>query len=1159
MPLEITGLTWNLHGKGIQHVSTLMQGLEAPPDIFFLQELGDVRGVAEGASRQDTSLVAGREYQVFLANPHYSHRCCAVLVALDLEFMNPHVHVHEFGVFVRGRMNACAWCLSSLHFPHQQRSDAPDTWEKGISTLLQWVTAEPWDTHILIGHDLNQDLHAEFDEFAGMLHYREFVFQTGLQTSPPLGDTWMSRGSSSAIDFYLHQIRGAELRFVNREDLRISLPSDHNAIQVHCSFRGKRVTARQIRPPRTLCGKWTVDVNQLWEELSDKDVWDNDCVNQAFRAPQVSKRPQSLRYVDPPPVKALIDRRKATQDSWLKCALMQEIHQLRVDAKAAHKEYLLQEARQGNYRAIAHMRASASGGQTEGSYVHRAGGRTQAAEKLFSFYEDKYSAPADLVPTPHQVRCLEDKHGGQPSVAVTTEEILLALHKCKTGVSAGMDGATYEGLKYVIAQDKQDRMAKYFTELIRQPQRIPAMWKSGKIVLLPKVARPAEPKDLRPICLTPVLCRLFAKVLMKRVHRTAPEHSGHQIGCRQGVQTMDGVLASQSAMQLLKQSRGAAYTAKIDIKAAFDSLARTAVLKWLHDCSPSAECLALYRLLDDTCVQLSMAGESRTIRLQRGIMQGTSYSADVFSRVMDYFLAPLHDRFDADDPAWNSPDLGLPHFIIYADDVILFADSPQSLQHKLQAMIDVLKTIGLVANPSKSRVMALHDGSHPGIWIRGRAEPLQVEASLQFLGVPLSHSPNPQGVMTHLMRRTSNAYYGFKRLMDSGRAPVSTRLLIFSTFITGKWAWAAPAMIPNKLALRKLEGSKNTFLLSLFRLPTDPLLTWIENTVSRRRAIKVICRQNRGPDWREVWLTRIWSYLGHLARTPYRQPMKRILLACTRDRINPSDIKPSWVTDLLIRRVQRIYEHWDWASEWPSWELMAKDRVQWSSHARTWVRHWTMSDSEGVATFEYLYDRQLILLQGKKALLECFFRPAKDFTDTPYTTPLHVIKPAKLGGPILWTKVWQDQCMVVFQDGRSLEHTFCVQTKAVNDTPQAQSATALRLAFKLHAILEHHSVLARVLMPQTCLNRSVMHNQVPLNLLSEATEALNIMDRQGVQCLYLPPNPHKTRDSPWAAQVKAIEFVPQHTKYLLRDPTFTVAFFCEGAQQLSDAVTRCLR
>ncbi|CAE7912395.1 unnamed protein product, partial [Symbiodinium sp. KB8] len=595
--------------------------------------------------------------------------------------------------------------------------------------------------------------------------------ETGLEAPPDifflqeLGDVrGVAEGASRQDTSF---VAGAELRFIKREDLRISLPSDHNAIQ----------------------------------ELMEQEAWDNDCINQAFREPQ---------------------------DPWLKFALMQEIRQLRIDAKVAHKENLLQEARQGNYRAIAHMRASAAGGQTEGSYVHRAGGRAQAAEMLFSFYADKYSAPADLIPSPHQVRCLEERHSGQQAVAVTTEEILLALHKCKSGVSAGMDGANYEGLKYIMTQDKQGRMAKYFTELIRHPDDIPEMWRSGKIVLLPKVARPAEPKDLRPICLTPVLCRLFAKVLMKRVHRTAPEHSGHQIGCRQGVQTMDGVLASQSAMQLLKQSRGAAYVAKIDIKAAFDSLSRTSVLKWLSDCSPSAECLALYRLLDHTRVQLSMAGESRTIQLQRGLMQGTSYSADVFSRVMDYFLAPLHDQFNEEDPTWNSPDLGLPHFIIYADDVILFADSPQ----------------------------------------------------------------------------TSNAYYGFKKLMDSGR----------------------------------------------------------------------------------VWLTRIWSYLGHL------------------DRISPLDVKPSWVADLLIRRVQRIYDHWDWASEWPSWELMAKDRTQWNSHARTWVRHWTMSDTEGVATFEYLYDRQLILLKGKKTLLDCLFRPAKDFTDTPYTTPLCVIKPAKSGGPVLWTK-----------------------------------------------------------------------------------------------------------------------------------------------------------
>ena len=48
---QLTCLTWNLHGKGTQHVSTLLHGLETPPDIFFFQELGDVRALGEGSSR----------------------------------------------------------------------------------------------------------------------------------------------------------------------------------------------------------------------------------------------------------------------------------------------------------------------------------------------------------------------------------------------------------------------------------------------------------------------------------------------------------------------------------------------------------------------------------------------------------------------------------------------------------------------------------------------------------------------------------------------------------------------------------------------------------------------------------------------------------------------------------------------------------------------------------------------------------------------------------------------------------------------------------------------------------------------------------------------------------------------------------------------------
>ena len=80
------------------------------------------------------------------------------------------------------------------------------------------------------------------------------------------------------------------------------------------------------------------------------------------------------------------------------------------------------------------------------------------------------------------------------------------------------------------------------------------------------------PQSLETHLSHPVLGRIFSKVLMSRVHRKAPPCSGHQIGCRPGVQAADGIMAAQSTLQLLRQTKQGAYTAKIDIRAAFDSL-----------------------------------------------------------------------------------------------------------------------------------------------------------------------------------------------------------------------------------------------------------------------------------------------------------------------------------------------------------------------------------------------------------------------------------------------------------------------------------------------------------------------------------------------------------------------------------------------------------
>ncbi|CAE7741516.1 unnamed protein product [Symbiodinium sp. CCMP2592] len=609
---------------------------------MFLQEVGDVRGLSLGCHREDFAVIAGKEFVAYIANPEKSHRCSALLVACALEFKLHEVQVHEVGVSVRGKMLEREFYMATMHFPHAHRPDAVEVWRANTVSLQETLDRCPADATVLIGQDLNQNLHAEVDDFEGMMHMRQFLARTGLEVSPDQGVTWVARGSESAIDFFLFRAPCTEVSFWKREDFRLALPSDHNAVGMSIRLATGRTPLRR-RPRQTRCGKWVVRDDALWEHMQAVSEWDQETVATACMQPGVCSRPPSLRYNDPPEVKDLIERRKKLRDPDARAALMQEIHFSRKESKQQHKEDLLRRAKAGDRRAIAHMRSSAA-----------AGGLTTAVKDLHAFYTAKYDSDEPPIGDAHWEKAI-DRHAGAHTAPVTREELQKALAKCNPGVSAGLDGVTFEGLKVLLRRDTRDRLPMYFTRLLRGELPVPEGWRQGKIVLLPKVPRPSCPKDLRPVCLVPSLSRLYAKVL-------------------------DGIVAAQSTMSLVKRMTGrTAKVAKLDIKAAFDSVSHQAVFQWLMACEPCAEALSIMRLCFGTEVRVGLGGMDKTLSMKRGIMQGSAFSADVFSRVMDWYLAPLVPLFHGLFPEWESQIQGIPHFLIYADDLIIFADTERVL------------------------------------------------------------------------------------------------------------------------------------------------------------------------------------------------------------------------------------------------------------------------------------------------------------------------------------------------------------------------------------------------------------------------------------------------------------------------------------------------
>ena len=134
---------------------------------------------------------------------------------------------------------------------------------------------------------------------------------------------------------------------------------------------------------------------------------------------------------------------------------------------------------------------------------------------------------------------------------------------------------------------------------------------------------------------------------MIRLRKKAPPYGANQLACRPGVQVLDGITAARTTMAVVKRLTGtAAKVAKLDIKAAFDSVSHAAVFQWLMACEPCAEAVGLMNLCFGTSVQLGFGGVEKTLPMSKGIMQGSAYSADLFSRIMDWYRTTAKGQSD---------------------------------------------------------------------------------------------------------------------------------------------------------------------------------------------------------------------------------------------------------------------------------------------------------------------------------------------------------------------------------------------------------------------------------------------------------------------------------------------------------------------------------
>ena len=279
------------------------------------------------------------------------------------------------------------------------------------------------------------------------------------------------------------------------------------------------------------------------------------------------------------------------------------------------------------------------------------------------------------------------------------------------------------------------KLGVIFRILVRRGS-YPECWRLGDITPIPKGSSSSpSPNDYRPISITPILSKVFERLLAKRLSvYLKPFLPETQFGFRKGLGTADALIMLNHELQSALDKNCESRLVSLDFSAAFDTVNHKGLIFKLKSVGVGGN-------------TLSILTEFLTNRQQRVVVDG---SVSTYSRIYSgvpqgSVLGPLLFILYSSDMWFDITN----NILAYADDTSLYAQipSPAMRPNVANSLIDDLNKIqswclqwGMKLNPSKSKEMIVsrsrtHFPEHPNLSINGAL--INKVDQLKLLGVTL--------------------------------------------------------------------------------------------------------------------------------------------------------------------------------------------------------------------------------------------------------------------------------------------------------------------------------------------------------------------------------------------------------------------------------------
>ena len=341
---------------------------------------------------------------------------------------------------------------------------------------------------------------------------------------------------------------------------------------------------------------------------------------------------------------------------------------------------------------------------------------------------------------------------------ITCSEVSDALQALKRNKAAGVDRLTPEHLieaKGVASQ----AIAGCLEEIVRTT-KVPDSFKYGLITPVFKGhgADPAKTDNYRDITVQTILCKVFEKILDKRLGEElerADVPSELQFAYRKNRGTLQANFILQEVISANRDLGKTVYVAFLDVRKCFNSIWHDGLLYKLICANVSPRIiLTLRNLYREFHVKVKVQGElSSHGRIEQGLKQGGVLSTTLLTLFMDDKIRKIHmENLGA---KIGRKSIGI---IAYADDEVLISTDPTELQQLLDIAYKHSCLWRYRYNVSKCKILIYGKRSESIEWLLG-GDLVEVTEEYTHLGVIMTPGAAAKRRIEEGMKTARRALY----------------------------------------------------------------------------------------------------------------------------------------------------------------------------------------------------------------------------------------------------------------------------------------------------------------------------------------------------------------------------------------------------------------